>query len=462
MENNGRDSLPTPHVLVFVGPGQGHMNPLLHFAKRLIFKGIKSTLAVTVFISKSMQSDVGSIPIETISDGFDEGGFDSAGGAEAYNERFKDVGSRTLAEVIQKYEGSEYPFTCLVYDSFFPWVLDVAKRFGLEGASFVTQSCAVFAIYYHVRQECVTIPSAEQDTVVLPGLPPLGVTEFPSFIVDKESNNSYFFSMLLGQFSNLDKVDWVFINTFHDLESEVLSTLVGLWRVKTIGPSVPSVYLNKSVDGDTDLSLRKANTDAYLGWLDTKEAGSVVFISFGSLAKLGEEQMEEVAKGLRESKRNFLWVVREKEKSKLPTKFEEDTSEYGLVVPWCSQLEVLNHRAVGCFVTHCGWNSTLEALSLGVSMVGIPQWSDQPTNAKCVESVWEVGVRAKVDIEKGIVRGEEIERCLKEVMEGVRGETIRKNTTRWKELAKKALDAGGSSDKNIEEFLDHLFKLKRS
>ncbi|KAG5589098.1 hypothetical protein H5410_039612 [Solanum commersonii] len=53
--------------------------------------------------------------------------------------------------------------------------------------------------------------------------------------------------------------------------------------------------------------------------------------------------------------------------------------------------------SIGCFLTHCGWNSTLESISLGVPMVAIPQWTDQPTNAKLVKDVWEIGVRAKQD-----------------------------------------------------------------
>ncbi|KAG5589096.1 hypothetical protein H5410_039610 [Solanum commersonii] len=116
--------------------------------------------------------------------------------------------------------------------------------------------------------------------------------------------------------------------------------------------------------------------------------------------------MEELAWGLKNSN-NFLWVVRSTEESKLPKNFlEELTIEKGLVVSWCPQLQqVLEHESMGCFLMHCGWNSILEAISLGVPMVTIPQWTDQPTNAKLVKDVWKIGVRAKQD-EKGIVRRE--------------------------------------------------------
>jgi pathogen-inducible salicylic acid glucosyltransferase len=229
------------------------------------------------------------------------------------------------------------------------------------------------------------------------------------------------------------------------------------WPVKTVGPTIPSMFLDKRLEDDKeyDLNLFKPNADACMNWLDTKEIGSVVYASFGSLAALGEEQMAEVAWGLKNSNCYFLWVVRASEEKKLPSNFLQETTEKGLVVTWCPQLDVLAHKAIGCFMTHCGWNSTLEALSLGVPMVVMPQWTDQPTNAKFIVDVWKVGIRIKVD-EKGIVTKEEIEMCVGEVMEGERGKEMKKNSMRWKELAIEAVDEGGSSDKNIEEFLAKL------
>jgi pathogen-inducible salicylic acid glucosyltransferase len=229
------------------------------------------------------------------------------------------------------------------------------------------------------------------------------------------------------------------------------------WPVKTIGPAIPSMYLDKRLEDDKEygLNLFKPNVDACMKWLDTKEIGSVVYASFGSLASLGEEQMEELSLGLKNSNCYFLWVVRESEEKKLPDNFLEETTEKGLVVTWCPQLDVLAHKAIGCFMTHCGWNSTLEALSLGVPMVAMPQWTDQPTNAKFIVDVWKVGIRIKLD-EKGIATKEEIELRIREVMEGEKGKEMKKNSLRLKELAIEAVDEGGSSDKNIEEFVAKL------
>ena len=225
-------------------------------------------------------------------------------------------------------------------------------------------------------------------------------------------------------------------------------------RLLPIGPTIPSFYLDKHLENDNDdgLNLFVSYSSVCNNWLNTKPEGSVIYLSFGSMSSLSNKQMEELAFALKGSKFHFLWVVKASEEAKLPKKFVEEIGNKGLVVQWCSQLEVLSNKAIGCFLTHCGWNSTLEALSLGVPMVGVPQWTDQTTNAKYVKDVWKVGVRAKV-CENGIVGREEIEFCIKEVMEGERGKYFQKNAKKWRELAIKAISEGGSSDKSIDEFV---------
>ncbi|XP_062164986.1 crocetin glucosyltransferase, chloroplastic-like [Alnus glutinosa] len=108
--------------------------------------------------------------------------------------------------------------------------------------------------------------------------------------------------------------------------------------------------------------------------------------------------MEEIACGLLDCGRPSLWVIRakengEEEKEEDKLKCREELEENGMIVPWCSQVEVLSHPLLGCFVTHCGWNSTLESLVSGVLVVAFPQWTDQGTNAKLIQDVWKMGVR---------------------------------------------------------------------
>ncbi|KAI3717435.1 hypothetical protein L1987_69046 [Smallanthus sonchifolius] len=432
------------HVVVLPYPSQGHINPLLQFAKRLASKGLKATIATTHYTLSTISAPF--VTVEPISDGFDEGGFAQAQSEELFLESFKSNGSRTLTQLIKKHQTTKDPITCVVYDSFLPWALEVAKENGILGGPFFTNSAAVTTIFSRIHRGLLKLPLRLEDCpVVIPGVLPLNFEDLPSFL-------------------NAPGTDWIFSNTFHSLEYEVVKGTWEQWPAKLIGPMVPSAYLDGRIGGDKGYgaSLWKPLDDSCTKWLDTKPPNSVVYISFGSMVSLTQQEMEEIAWGLQESGFYFLWVVKDSERHKLPKGFldlDTQNQEKGMIVSWCNQLEMLAHGSVGCFVTHCGWNSTLEGLSLGVPMVGVPKWADQLTDAKFIADVWCVGVRAKVDSGIGMVKREELVLCLNEVMnEGKMGLEIKKNTRKWKELARESISEGGSSDKAINEFVMSLNK----
>ncbi|CAH9121154.1 unnamed protein product [Cuscuta epithymum] len=459
------------HCLVVPFPTQGHINPMIQFSKRLQHEAaIEITLAPTLFIfNETMKHQIPStttsspFTIHPISDGYDEGGFASAENFDHYLETFKKVGSRTITELVQEQKSKGSPVDCIIYDAFMPWVLDVAKNLSLLGAVFFTMSCAVGNICYHVNSGLLDLPlkktgdDGDDKLLQLPGLAPLMATDFPSFISDFGSYPP-FLKMLVDQFSNVKSADWIFCNTIHELEQGEVEWMRKQLPLKAIGPTIPSMYVDKRIENDKTygLSIYQPRTDMCMKWLNERSEGSVVYVSFGSMAELKEEQMEELALGLKKSNHYYLWVVRASEEAKLPRDF---STEKGLIVTWSPQLDVLSHEAVGCFVTHCGWNSTLEALTLGVAMVAISVWTDQGTNAKYVSDVWEIGIRAKKD-ERGIVVKGEVERCVREVMEGERGKEIRRNAANWKGIIRKAINENGSSDMNIKEFIAELSQSK--
>ncbi|XP_051151265.1 UDP-glycosyltransferase 74F2-like [Andrographis paniculata] len=448
------------HCLLVPYPIQGHINPFLQFAKRLRHKRrrLQITLALTRFTLKSTGAAAGesSISFRSISDGFDDGGRAQARSFEEYRDRFERVGRETLTNLLRELSDSGRPVWCLVYDPFIPWVVEVAEGFGFPTAAFFTQSCAVNGVYHQVYCGRLRAPLQEDEVAeVAPELPPLKAEEVPSFIrVAGEYQGAL--EMVTNQFRHVEKADWIFVNTFYMLEEKIINYQAQFWPIKAIGPTIPSMCLDKRLQDDEeyDLSLFKPSSSVCLNWLDQQQSKSVIYVSFGSLAQLNVEQTQELAQALTIINKPFLWIVRKSEESKLPHSFP---LEKGLIVSWCPQLKVLGHDAVGCFITHCGWNSTLEALSLGVPMVAMPQWTDQITNAKFVTDVWKIGMWAKGD-QSGIVKEKEISRCIKHVMEGVDGEEIKKNSNKWKESAREAVDKGGSSDKNIEEFIRALEK----
>ncbi|WOL09029.1 hypothetical protein Cni_G17782 [Canna indica] len=140
---------------------------------------------------------------------------------------------------------------------------------------------------------------------------------------------------------------------------------------------------------------RAESGEGVLGVARLKSEHSVVYISFGSLHVFTKRQLEELSSGLEKSGRPYLWVVRRDNREATGVEIETGGPQ-GMVVAWCSQVKVLSHPAVGCFVTHCGWNSTLESLACGVPTVGVPRHSDQATNVRMAEVAWGKGVTVEL------------------------------------------------------------------
>ncbi|KAG8375351.1 hypothetical protein BUALT_Bualt10G0091100 [Buddleja alternifolia] len=209
-----------PHCLILPFPIQGHINPMLQFSKRLAHKGIEITLVATKALLKTSQKEfLGSISVETISNGFDEVEGIGTVGLEAYLTRFQQVGTLSLSELLEKLKNSGRPVDCLIYDPFLPWSVLVAKKFGLFGAAFFTQSCAVNTIYYHMYKEQIKVPLLKKE-VLFPGLPPLDLSDMPSFIHDPDSHPGSF-ELVRDQFQNVEVADFVFVNSIYELEEEV-------------------------------------------------------------------------------------------------------------------------------------------------------------------------------------------------------------------------------------------------
>lgn len=334
------------------------------------------------------------------------------------------------------------------------------------------QPATVFDIYYYYFNGYKDyISNVSEDatcgSINLPGLSfSLTKRDVPSFLL---RSNIYTFALptLEEQFQDLEEENnpRILVNTFEELEAEALRA-VDRFKMIPVGPLIPSAFLDGKNPSDTSfgVDIYDASND-YVTWLDSKVELSVVYVSFGTLAVLSKRQMEEVARALIDSGYDFLWVIRELEKEgkKEGEKLQElscreELEQKGKIVRWCSQVEVLSHRSLGCFVTHCGWNSTMESLASGVPMVAFPQWTDQGTNAKLVEDVWKTGVRVDGKVnEEGIVEAVEIRKCLDVVMgSGEKGQQLRDNAIKWKCLARKAVMEGGSSDRNLKAFLDDV------
>ncbi|GMN34602.1 hypothetical protein TIFTF001_042086 [Ficus carica] len=464
-----------PRFLVVTYPAQGHINPALQFAKRLAGTGADVTFVTThsahCKIANGSPPTIpngSSISHAPFSDGYEDG-FKPGDDVVHYHSELRRRGSQAISDLVVSAASEGRPYTCLVYTLLLPWAALVAEELRIPPILLWIQPAVVFDIYYNyfhgygdiITENSTKDPSSEESRTTLPGLPwKFTRRDLPSFM---DAANTYSFVMPLfkDQFEIFDckiKNLKILINTFDELEPEALKA-IGEIKMIGIGPLIPSAFLDEKDPSDTSFGgdlfpCSKDEDQNYIEWLNSKPEGSVVYVSFGSIAVLSRAQMEEIGKGLLDSGRPFLWVIREKAKKddgegeKLSC--QEELEKVGKIVPWCCQVEVLSNSSLGCFVTHCGWNSTLESLVCGVPVVAFPQWSDQGTNAKLIEDVWGTGVRVRPD-EKGMVGSEEIKRCLEIVMQG--NGLMRSNAKKWKDLAREAAKEGGSSDRNLKEFV---------
>ncbi|KAL5225990.1 hypothetical protein ABZP36_012629 [Zizania latifolia] len=467
---------PRPHFLVLTFPLQGHIAPALRLARHLLAAAPDAlvTFSTAAPAHRRMfeegqdggggggggggDGDEGRLELLPFSDGTEIGHVPGGDVAEfnGYMESFHAEGRRTVGELVDALAARGRPVSRVVYTLLLPWAADVARERGVPSALYWIQPVAVLAIYYHYfhgHAGVVDEHRRDQSFVVeLPGLPTLTIGDLPSFITDAADPSDYFhsiFTTFRDLFDTLDRETpkaTVLVNTCQEFEETTLAA-VGAYDVLTIGPVLPS--------GD-EAGLFKQDDAKYMEWLDSKPAYSVVYVSFGSLAVMAREQLDELLHGLEESGRPYLCVLRKDNKVKLAdSEMDAAALRNGMVVEWCDQVRVLSHAAVGCFVTHCGWNSVLESIACGVPMVGVPQMSDQRMNAILVERDWHVGVRAEVDGSRGVLRAAELRRRVKEVMgEGEAAAKVRRTAAEWKRAVAEALGKGGSSDRNLTAFVE--------
>ncbi|XP_047960125.1 crocetin glucosyltransferase, chloroplastic-like [Salvia hispanica] len=455
------------HVLLVTFPAQGHINPSLQFAKKLIKLGIHVTFATSISARRRMAAPVvaNGLTFLAFSDGFDDG-YKLGNDANIFMDAMRSNGSKALRGAVAAAAEEGRPVTCLVYTLLLPWATEVARELHIPSALLWIQPATVFSIYYHFFNGFSDEITEKSDKpgwkIEIPGAPPLSKTDLPSFLLPSSPEaHKAALPTFKEQFDALDAEPGkpkVLVNTFDSLEAEALRAF-DRYELIGVGPLIPSAFVNgedpsdKSFGGDLFVK-----SDGCIEWLNSKPQSSVVYVSFGSLLRLPKAQMEEIAAGLLRSGRPFLWVIRAAEEGKEEEEelsCLEDLDKIGKIVTWCSQLEVLTHPSLGCFVTHCGWNSTLESLSCGVPVVAFPHWTDQGTNAKMIEDVWGTGARVRGN-EDGIVESEEIWRCVEEVMDGgFKSVEFRRNASKWKGLAREAAAENGSSTVNLKTFLDY-------
>ncbi|CAO2209039.1 unnamed protein product [Urochloa humidicola] len=457
-------SSPPPHVLLVSAPLQGHVNPLLVLGRRLASKGLLVTFSAVPHAGlKFTHGDGaaaaagggrGTLRFEHLQGGAlwppnDPRYCAPTGGGETLLRHLDDAAPAALAGLLRRHSDAGRPVSCVVAAAFAPWAGRAAAAAGVPHAVLWTESCAVLSLFYHYFHSLADFPSPppsdKKAAAAVPGLPPLAAGDLPALIHAPE--DFIWRQTLVADLRGIrESASWVLLNTFDELERPAIDALRAHLPVTPVGP----LFDPENHGGAT------AAGEGCTAWLDAWPAQSVVFVAFGSLMKLTLDETAELAAGLAATGRPFLLVVRDdshRRELHLPVPGAGGGGR-GKVVEWCEQGRVLSHAAVGCFVTHCGWNSTTEALGCGVPVVTFPGWADQPTNAKFLEDAYGVGARLPRPMARDAVG-----RCVEEVMSGPGAAAMRARAAEWKAKASAAVAAGGSSDRGVQRFVDAALSL---
>ncbi|MQM21025.1 hypothetical protein Taro_054056 [Colocasia esculenta] len=354
-----------------------------------------------------------------------------------------------------------------------PWTRTLAEELGVPRLAFHGTCCFALLCYRNLQQHIEVCDSVDDEMkpCVVPGLP-------HRIEITREQAPAPFqaagFEKFRSEFLEAEETSHgVVFNTFCELEPLYLDNYQKVTgkKVWAIGP----VCLYNNIDvGDRAARGNKPAVDGKfcLSWLDGRKRGSVVFVSFGSVSWSTPSQIIEIGMGLEASGHPFILVIKAAEQSPeveewlLQGGFEERTKERSLVIRgWPPQMAILSHPAVGGFVSHCGWNSTAEAISAGLPMLTWPFFGDQFLNERLVVDVLGVGVcigvkrPAKwgvtaVEEVRELVKREVVEAAVRELMEGgVEGQQRRERAALLGQKARKAMEARGSSDENLARLI---------
>lgn len=477
---NGEMNALRPHVVCVPLPAQGHINPMLKLAKLLHLSGFYVTFVHTQFNFDLLVKSNGpnslkglqDFRFETISDGLPQENQRGILDLPKLCIEMPVEGLRSFRDLIAKLVSSPDvpPVTCIVSDGVMGFTLKVAQEFNIpEFMLFTPSGCGMLGYlnfeeldkrgYFPLKDE-KNLSDGYLDTEVdwIPAMRGVRLKDLPTFFRTTNSSDTMF-NYNKESVSNAMKAKGVILNTFEDLEAEVLDAIRTKYpQLYPIGPlqMLLKQFSNSNNQLESiDMNLWKEDVKC-MEWLDKRDQGSVVYVNFGSLVIMSAKQLREFAWGLANSKCHFLWVIRPNlvdcgAEVISNDEFVTQTNERGLILGWCPQEKVLMHPSTGGFLTHCGWNSTLESVCQGVPMACWPFFAEQQTNCFYACKKWGIGVEIESDVNR-----DQVERLVRELMKGEKGKEMRQKVVEWKHKAEAATSIGGSSYNNYASLVLQL------
>ncbi|KQJ94202.1 hydroquinone glucosyltransferase [Brachypodium distachyon] len=473
--------LPLPHVVLLASPGIGHLTPLAELARRLVthhgFAATLVTLSTAGFSDAAAEAAVLSSMPATVSI--------AALPPVALDDLSPDVGfGAVMFELLRRslphlralmLSSASFTSTAaLVCDFFGTAALPVAAELGVRGYVFLPNSFALLSVMRFVAELHDDAAPGEEEyrdlpdpLFLLPGCC-LRHAELPDGFRDRADP---VYAYVVEEARRYARADGFLVNSFEELEPAMAEG----FRCDAAEGAFPPVYAVGPFVRQKTGSEDEEEEDDELGcleWLDRRPVGSVVYVSFGSGGALSVAQTAELAFGLESSGHGFLWVVRmpsldgncyalgagshdanvNDPLAWLPEGFLERTKDRGLAVAgWAPQTRVLAHPATAGFVSHGGWNSTLESLASGVPIIAWPLYAEQKMNAAILTGVTGVALHPPVGREDGFVTRHEVVAAIRELVEGDKGSAVRRRAKQLQEAAARACMPEGSSRRALGE-----------
>ncbi|XP_069147304.1 LOW QUALITY PROTEIN: putative UDP-rhamnose:rhamnosyltransferase 1 [Solanum lycopersicum] len=438
MANGDENTTKKLHIVMFPWLAFGHIIPFLELSKFLALKGHKIS-----FISTPRNIDrLPKIPSEfSNSITFVKIPLPKIDGLPKDAEATMDITSEEMTYLKKAMDGMENEVTNFLENNCPDWIIQDFAQYWLAPIS----TRLVGGFFGSTKMD----PFETKATYRL---------HEARWMVESSQKNVSGVSDMYRNGVTIEGADAIIIRHCHEFEGQWLKLLEDLHHMPVLptGLMPPIVESSSHEKNESWISIKE--------WLDEKPKGSVVYVALGSEVTVGQNEINELARGLELSGSPFFWVLRKSsglgsiDPIVLPDGFEERTKDRGIVwKSWAPQLKILSHESVGGFLTHCGWSSIIEGLMFGHSLIMLPFLVDQGLNARIIEDKG-VGIEVPRNEEDGSYTSNSVANSVKLVMVKNDGKLIREKA---KELSS-IFSNKELHDKYIENLINFLEDYKKS